>query len=129
MRAAEDALDEQRQQNMELKETIDRLRFDLDGLRTHAKALENAKSGSLGDSSGGAGSANGSLPGSMSRNLGREIAQQLNDIRKNEEFQGREGEEISEEELEEGESHDDSIDKYIEQVFVTRTRRIKVCLI
>lgn len=71
--AVED-LEEQRHENLALRETIDRLRLDLDELRTQARLSASA--------SGGAGlsrSASGSdgAPGTIGRNLGRELAKRL----------------------------------------------------
>jgi hypothetical protein len=58
----------QKQENVVLKETIDRLRFDLDDLRS-AHATESSKGGS---------SAPGSAMASLSRTLGSELLRRLN---------------------------------------------------
>ncbi len=61
-------LSQQKQENMILKETIDRLRYDLDDLRT-AHANDSTKGGS---------SAPGSTMPSLSRSLGSELLRRLN---------------------------------------------------
>ncbi|KZV90637.1 hypothetical protein EXIGLDRAFT_115009 [Exidia glandulosa HHB12029] len=64
-RQAQATLHEQKQENLMLKETIDRLRFDLDELRS-------TKSSSVGGASGTA-----SLAGTLSRSLANELKAQL----------------------------------------------------
>ena len=59
---AQTSLDEQKQENLMLKETIDRMRFDMDELR--ATLASNAPT---------AGSGGSSAPGSVSRSLGAEL--------------------------------------------------------
>lgn len=65
-RKAESVLETQKQQNLELKETIDRLKFDLDDARAMVAGHGRAAS-----------SASGAVPGTISRNLGDEIARQM----------------------------------------------------
>ncbi|EJD35443.1 hypothetical protein AURDEDRAFT_188738 [Auricularia subglabra TFB-10046 SS5] len=65
LRQAQQSLHEQKQENLMLKETIDRLRFDLDELRT-------AKSAAAAGASGPA-----SLAGTLSRSLANELKAQL----------------------------------------------------
>ena len=65
---AQTSLDEQKQENLMLKETIDRMRFDMDELR--ATLASNAPS---------AGSGAGSAPGSVSRSLGAELLSTMKD--------------------------------------------------
>ncbi|GAA5896451.1 uncharacterized protein JCM6883_006909 [Sporobolomyces salmoneus] len=100
-RKAQDTLDDQKQENLVLKETIDRLRFDLDEMRT-----ANRKSGFL-DPTGESSSPGKTLQASISRSLGRELATHLQD----------EEESDSEETEEEGEGED--------EIIVTTQRRIK----
>ncbi|GAA5947122.1 hypothetical protein JCM3765_002167 [Sporobolomyces pararoseus] len=102
-RRAQDSLDDQKQENLVLKETIDRLRFDLDEMRTASR-----KSGFL-DPSAVASSPGKSLQASITRSLGRELATQL----KEEEGSDSEGEETDGD----GEGED--------EIIVTTQRRIK----
>ncbi|GAA5998226.1 hypothetical protein JCM5350_007943 [Sporobolomyces pararoseus] len=102
-RKAQDSLDDQKQENLVLKETIDRLRFDLDEMRTASR-----KSGFL-DPSAVASSPGKSLQASITRSLGRELASHLAN------------EEESESEGEETEGDGDGED----EIIVTTQRRIK----
>jgi hypothetical protein len=63
---AQTSLDEQKQENLMLKETIDRMRFDMDELR--ATLTSNAAS---------SGSGTSSAPGSVSRSLGAELLSKM----------------------------------------------------
>ena len=63
---AQTSLDEQKQENLMLKETIDRMRFDMDELR--ATLTSNAP---------GSGSGTSSAPGSVSRSLGAELLSKM----------------------------------------------------
>ena len=63
---AQASLDEQKQENLMLKETIDRMRFDMDELR--ATLTSNAP---------GSGSGGSSAPGSVSRSLGAELLSKM----------------------------------------------------
>lgn len=65
---AQASLDEQKQENLMLKETIDRMRFDMDELR--AGLASNAL---------GVGSGTSSAPSSVSRSLGAELLSKLTD--------------------------------------------------
>ena len=69
-RRAESVLETQKQENLQLKETIDRMRFDLDEAR--ATAANSGKSGH-----GRAGTSASSIGGTLSRNLGDEIGRRL----------------------------------------------------
>ncbi|KZV67327.1 hypothetical protein PENSPDRAFT_688229 [Peniophora sp. CONT] len=60
------SLDDQKHENMNLKETIDRLRFDLDELRT-------------GQHGGTSQAGNSSVPGSVSKSLGAELLSKMQD--------------------------------------------------
>ena len=64
---AQTSLDEQKQENLMLKETIDRMRFDMDELRA---TLTSNAAGSSGTSS---------TPGSVSRSLGAELLSRMKD--------------------------------------------------
>ncbi|KAM0755554.1 hypothetical protein T439DRAFT_320247 [Meredithblackwellia eburnea MCA 4105] len=92
-RRAQDALDHQKQENMMLRETIDRLRFDMDEMRG-----ANRKSRFL-DGSSIEGSDGSSLPGTMSRNLGLELARRLGEKEVEEEGSEIEGESAEEEDI------------------------------
>ncbi|WWC68057.1 uncharacterized protein I206_101976 [Kwoniella pini CBS 10737] len=74
-RQAESHLDVQKQENLALKETIDRMRFDLDEARAQAA---NA-AGSSGHRAQASGSSGG---GTLSRNLGDELSRRLMDAQK-----------------------------------------------
>ena len=63
---AQASLDEQKQENLMLKETIDRMRFDMDELRA-----------GLANNAPGAGSGISSAPSSVSRSLGAELLSKL----------------------------------------------------
>jgi hypothetical protein len=63
---AQTSLDEQKQENLMLKETIDRMRFDMDELRSTL-------------TSNAAGSGTSSAPGSVSRSLGAELLSKMKD--------------------------------------------------
>ncbi|GAA6007272.1 hypothetical protein JCM11491_003069 [Sporobolomyces phaffii] len=104
-RKAQDALDDQKQENLVLKETIDRLRFDLDEMRA-----ANRKSGFL-DPTAVASSPGKTLQASISRSLGKELATQLAD----DDESGSEGSET------EGEGDGEGED----EIIVTTKRRIK----
>ncbi|KDE06045.1 hypothetical protein MVLG_03599 [Microbotryum lychnidis-dioicae p1A1 Lamole] len=67
---AQDTLDAQKQENLVLKETIDRLRFDLEEMQS-----SNRKSGFL--EGGMSGSPDRGSMNSMSRSLGKELARNL----------------------------------------------------
>ncbi|KAF7972429.1 hypothetical protein HWV62_17996 [Athelia sp. TMB] len=61
-------LDEQKQENLMLKETIDRMRFDMDEMRNNAASASSA-----------AGGGPGSAAGSMSKSLGAELLGKMGD--------------------------------------------------
>jgi F0F1-type ATP synthase alpha subunit len=69
-RQAESVLETQKQENLALKETIDRMRFDLDEARM---AVANVVAGSHLRS----GTNGSSVPQTMSRNLGDELSRRL----------------------------------------------------
>ncbi|GAA5828111.1 hypothetical protein JCM11251_002594 [Rhodosporidiobolus azoricus] len=70
-RRAQDSLDDQKQENLLLKETIDKLRFEIDEMRA------NARKSQLLDGPMAPGSPAKSLAESLSKSLGREIAKQM----------------------------------------------------
>lgn len=73
-REAQHNLDSQKQENLLLKETIDRLRFDLDEMRTTAAAASSSRA-----------SLPGSNTGTMTRDLAHELQDHLHDVGPNEE--------------------------------------------
>ncbi|GAA5892067.1 hypothetical protein JCM6882_005685 [Rhodosporidiobolus microsporus] len=70
-RRAQDSLDDQKQENLLLKETIDKLRFEIDEMRA------NARKSQFLDGPLAPGSPAKSLAESLSKSLGREIANQM----------------------------------------------------
>ncbi|KAI9511906.1 hypothetical protein F5148DRAFT_181687 [Russula earlei] len=109
---AQASLDEQKQENLMLKETIDRMRFDMDELR--AGLTSNAL---------GAGSGTNSAPGSVSRSLGAEL---LGKLRDDDQWMDDEDEPDSAATLRvlgiEGQD-DDTGDEDIVQTIITRTKK------
>ncbi|WVW78339.1 hypothetical protein I302_100293 [Kwoniella bestiolae CBS 10118] len=77
-RQAESHLDVQKQENLALKETIDRMRFDLDEARAQA-------ANAAGSSNHRAQASRSSGGGTLSRNLGDELSRRLMDAQKSEE--------------------------------------------
>jgi hypothetical protein len=105
-------LNEQKSENVQLKETIDRLRFEMDELRNNA-------TGGVGFGSESAMSRNASLK----RSLGEELAKGLRDVMEGEEKMPKlEGDTIIEEEIDEGADTEGE-----EEVRTVITRRRKVC--
>ncbi|GAA6022178.1 hypothetical protein JCM10207_003935 [Rhodosporidiobolus poonsookiae] len=105
-RRAQDSLDDQKQENLLLKETIDKLRFEIEEMRSAGRKsmfLDNAVA---------AGSPQKSLAESLSKSLGREIAAQM--AAQDESDSESSGEDTA---GEEGEDVDD--------IIVTTHRRIK----
>lgn len=95
-----------------LKETIDRLRYDMDELRSKAESQVS------GGSSGGAGSAQGSI----SKSLGLEILRMNNGKWIGEEEEDDEEDDetaVNEEEAEDTEGED------VVQTIITRTRKVR----
>ncbi|KAJ6620038.1 hypothetical protein B0H10DRAFT_1876306 [Mycena sp. CBHHK59/15] len=107
-------LDEQKQENMLLKETIDRMRFDLDEMRS-----SNVAGGAAGGSSGGSSAAN-----TMSKSLGAELLGKMKGG-----WGGMESESEEEEEVEEansgtpGPEDDDTEGEDVIQTIITRKKR------
>ncbi|GAA5879161.1 hypothetical protein JCM8547_001601 [Rhodosporidiobolus lusitaniae] len=104
-RRAEDSLDDQKQENLLLKETIDKLRFEIDEMRSAARKSQFLDHGV------GPGSPAKSLAESLSKSLGREIANHM--------AAQEESDEESEGESTEGEGED------VDDIIVTTHRRIK----
>ncbi|KAJ7109058.1 hypothetical protein C8R43DRAFT_181879 [Mycena crocata] len=115
---AHEQLDEQKQENMMLKETIDRMRFDLDEMRN------NSAGGAMGGSSGAS-----SAPGSVSKSLGAELLGKMG------KWGGLESEEEEDEEQEEKKAgvgagtstpdgdDDDTEGEDVIQTIITRKKR------
>lgn len=103
-RQAESHLEAQKQENLQLKETIDRMRFDLEEART-----QNATGHSRGATSSGA--------GTMSRNLGAEISRRLFEAQDSGVEQKRDDRDASD---------DDDHDDYVETVVTTHRTRVSV---
>lgn len=109
-------LEESKNENLQLKETIDRLRLDLDELRAQAKInaeLANSENGAGGTALSRSTSGTESVPATLSRNLGRELARR---------FAGDENEEIDEKG--EKKDNDEVEDGYEEEEIVTTRRRL-----
>ncbi|WWD21593.1 hypothetical protein CI109_106079 [Kwoniella shandongensis] len=101
-RQAESHLDVQKQENLQLKETIDRMRFDLEEARV---AAANAVGGSHQRGTSAAGS---STAGTLSRNLGDELNRRLMHVEKVEQ-----------------EGHDSEGESFVETIVTTqRTRKV-----
>lgn len=96
-------LDEQKQENLMLKETIDRMRYEMDEMRNNIAGV----------ASGGTVSAKGSV----SRTLGMELGNRLKDM----EWEDRDDDERVKELLEE-ESEEE--DEDVIQTVITRTKRV-----
>lgn len=110
---AQASLDEQKQENLMLKETIDRMRFDMDELR--AGLPSNAP---------GTGSGISSAPSSVSRSLGAELLSKLTDGSGwiDEEDEGDSVETLRVLGIE-GQD-DDAEDEDIVQTIITRTKKV-----
>ncbi|KAH7100706.1 hypothetical protein BKA62DRAFT_619610, partial [Auriculariales sp. MPI-PUGE-AT-0066] len=102
-RQAQEALAEQKQENMVLRETIDRMRFDLDELRS-TKSLAGAGSSRPG-------SIAGTINASMSRSLANELKAQLAEL---------EEQEKEEDEVEDTERGSD--DEFVETIIKRRKK-------
>ncbi|TFK92674.1 hypothetical protein K466DRAFT_623659 [Polyporus arcularius HHB13444] len=108
---AAEQLDEQKQENMMLKETIDRMRFDMDELRNSA------------NSEGGTGSGRTSVYGSVSKSLGAELLSKMQDAKWDMEGDEDEDEESSTEHEVDPEEEDTESEDYV-QTIITRTKRV-----
>ncbi|CDO68952.1 hypothetical protein BN946_scf185000.g95 [Trametes cinnabarina] len=107
---AQAQLDEQKQENLLLKETIDRMRFDMDELRNSASGLGQ-----------GGGSGTASAHGSVSKSLGAELLSKMKDGRWDMD------EEVDEDphsfEVEVDAEDDDTESEDVVQTIITRTKR------
>jgi len=101
-RRAESVLETQKQENLQLKETIDRMRFDLDEARAVAS---NASKGGHGQT----GTSASSVGGTLSRNLGDEISRRLSGAQTV---------------MEDSEGEDEDGDSYVETVVTTQRTRV-----
>ncbi|KAI0707312.1 hypothetical protein C8Q76DRAFT_629087 [Earliella scabrosa] len=108
---AQAQLDEQKQENMMLKETIDRMRFDMDELRNSAHSL---------DKGGGSGTA--SAHGSVSKSLGAELLSKMKDGKWDMEEEEEE-EEPHSVEIEVTPEDDETESEDYVQTIITRTKR------
>jgi hypothetical protein len=103
-------LDEQKQETLMLKETIDRMRFEMDELRYNAV---NEKGGSSGTTS---------IVGSVSRSLGAELAGKMNVVQ-----WGLEGEDLLENGVEvEREEAEVTEREDVVQTIITRKKRVRI---
>jgi hypothetical protein len=103
-------LDDQKQENLMLKETIDRMRYEMDELRTSAAS---------GDASGGSGAS--SRTASLNRSLGEELARGLKgamEMNKIDEDESFESETIV------GDEGDDTEGETEIQTIITRRRKV-----
>lgn len=133
-------LDEQKQENMLLKETIDRMRFEMDEMRANA---------ALGLPPGTSGTGGGSGPGTLSKTLGAELMGKMQWDREggeegDDEGDGKEDESVVEEgsslevpERSEDESNasvtaveeeEDTEDEDVIQTIITRKKRVRIML-
>ena len=102
---AHEQLDEQKHENMVLKETIDRMRFDMDEMR-------NAAVGGVGYG------VPGSAPGSVSKSLGAEMLGKMNWLEEDGREEGDVAEEVEEQDDTEGEEEEEI------QTIITRKKRV-----
>ena len=102
---AHEQLDEQKHENMLLKETIDRMRFDMDEMR-------NAAVGGVGYG------VPGSAAGSVSKSLGAEMLGKMNWLEEEGREEGDVGEEVEEQDDTEGEEEEEI------QTIITRKKRV-----
>jgi len=112
-KSAIDALEEQKNENLQLKETIDRLRLDLDELRAQARAIAETKTGGAALSRSTSGQE--SVPVTLSKNLGRELARR---------FAGEDSAELDEKEEQNRAGHEVE-DSYEEEIVTTRRRLVR----
>jgi len=97
-------LETQKQENLQLKETIDRMRFDLDEAR--AAAANSGKSGH-----GRMGTSASSVGGTLSKNLGDEMIRKLSEAQPV---------------AEEREDEEDEGDSFVETVVTTQRTRVSL---
>lgn len=113
---AQAQLEEQKQENMMLKETIDRMRFDMDEMRNSAASSHLAQ-----------GSGTGSARGSVSKSLGAELLSKMKDGQwEMADEDGHEEEEVSGQ-LEVGDEDEDTEGEDVVETIITRTKRVSHC--
>ena len=100
-------LDEQKHENLMLKETIDRLRFDMDEIRNVMSS--NAPAGA-------------SQPGSISKTLGAELASHLQTQAWEESPQASNLQELDIQHIEESDGED------VIETIITRKTKVRLCL-
>ncbi|KAF8910537.1 hypothetical protein CPB84DRAFT_1763906 [Gymnopilus junonius] len=106
-------LDEQKQENMLLKETIDRMRFDMDEMRN-----------SMSSSTAGGASGQSSAANTVSKSLGAELAGKMTwDLEEQSERSGYVSEETTVIEEEETEVEGDEEEEDVVQTIITRKKR------
>ena len=106
-------LDEQKQENLMLKETIDRMRFEMDEMRNL---------GAMGI--GGTGSSSGSARGSVSKSLGAELLGKMGAQWAMDEDEDEEGLDLEDESQQDTEGEEEDVI----QTIITRTKRVGYCL-
>ena len=111
-RSSIEALEEHKTENLQLRETIDRLRLYLDELRAQARVIDSGKSSALSRSASGS----DSLPASLSRNLGNELARRL---------RAGQADDGDETETEDDSRHVKGSSESYEEEIITTRRRLK----
>ncbi|KAI5481521.1 Annexin family protein [Pseudohyphozyma bogoriensis] len=109
---AEEVLNDQKQENRMLKETIDRLKFDMDELRSAGRKSMFLEGSTASPDKGD------SIPASMSKSLGRELARRLA-------VAGSEDSTLEKDAEEEEEEEDPDADEEVDDIIVTTHRRVK----
>lgn len=108
------ALDEQKHENLLLKETIDRMRFEMDEMRTNASGA------------GAGGGGTGSVKGSVSKSLGAELLSKMKQLGDDNWGMEDEGQDEHQDELSaELEDGGDTEDEDVIQTIITRTKRVR----
>ncbi|OCH85171.1 hypothetical protein OBBRIDRAFT_860400 [Obba rivulosa] len=107
---AQAALDEQKQENLMLKETIDRMRFELDEMRTKNADHTLGRSG------------NSSTQATISKSLGAELLNKMGEVSWDAE-QDEELEEGSSAEMDAEDEEDSTESEDVIQTIITRTKR------
>ncbi|KAH9928364.1 uncharacterized protein B0H18DRAFT_1000973 [Fomitopsis serialis] len=107
-------LEDQKQENMMLKETIDRMRFDMDEMRSSASSVSNQ---------GGSGTA--SARGSVSRSLGAELLSRMQEGKWEMENPNEQSDdEASETVVSPSAEDNDTEDEDVVETIITRTKRV-----
>jgi hypothetical protein len=116
--AAQAQLDEQKQENLMLKETIDRMRFDMDEMRNNAVAGHD-KGGNSGQSS---------AVNSVSKSLGAELMGKMNaswEMLEHERDESAKGDIV---EVEEEEENTEGEENVVQTIITRKTRVRELCL-